>query len=104
MPPTLTRALMGVCFMGWKKFRRADDLRAVGAGWRDFGFGVNLDQRIEPGGGCGRGEGLDFMVRGRPHNDEDRARAGLPGLQHLNGVKKKILPNAGSGGWGAREM
>jgi len=46
-----------------------------------LGFGVDLEERVEPGGLGGGVEGGDFFVGEGADDDEDRAGAGSAGLE-----------------------
>ena len=59
---------------------------------------VNFEQRIEPGGLGGVEQRVISSSFKRPHDNENRTRAGLPRLEHLDGVHHEILAQAGRRG------
>ncbi len=82
----------------------ADDLGAVGESAGEFGAVVNLKERVEAGGGRGGVEGGDFLVGEGAHDDEDRAGAGLAGLENLDRMNEEVFADAGQGGRRLAEM
>jgi len=59
---------------------------------------VNLEERVQAGGGGGDGQRPDLLVGQSTDDNEDRAGAGGAGLKYLHGVDEEILTDAGTGG------
>ena len=76
----------------------ADDPGPVGECAGKLGRGVNLDERVQAGGGGGDGQRRDLLVGQSTDDNEDRAGAGGAGLKYLHGVDEEILTDAGTGG------
>jgi hypothetical protein len=72
----------------------ADDRGAVRRGAGDLVLRVHLEERLEP---CCVGRAVehpDLLVAESPDDDEDRARARFPGLEHLDRVHHEVLSQA----------
>ncbi|MCX6942579.1 MAG: hypothetical protein NTX09_17930 [Verrucomicrobia bacterium] len=59
---------------------------------------MNLEERVQAGGGGGLGQRPDLLVAQSTDDNEDRAGAGGAGLKYLHGVDEEILADAGPRG------